>query len=315
VIEAPGEIQADAQTLMFAKITGYVSKLDNDIGDYVKADKVLAELSVPEYDEELLQKEALVLQAKAELDRAKKLHGAAEASVQFAEAKIKEAKAARPRAAAELERAESTYVRLKKSSTVIAEEAIAETKLGHEASKAAVVEVEAKIKSAEAWHIEAVAKRDTAFSEIAVAESRVRVAEAAAKNMKEIVKYAKLTAPYDGFVVKRNVDLGDLVQPSAGVSKREPLFVFARMDPVRIYVDVPENDAVLIKNGTKATVRVQALGDEVFEGTVKRSSWSLDPKGRILRTQIDLPNPEGRLRPGMYAYATIIVVDEKTGKK
>jgi RND family efflux transporter MFP subunit len=309
-IEAPGEIQADEQTLIFTKISGYVKKWNKDIGDRVATGEILAELSVPEFDEELLQKEALVVQAKAELDRARKLHRAAVANVQVAEARVKEALAALPRAQAELTRAESTYDRLKKNASVIAEEAIAETKLGFEAAKAAIGEVEAKIKSAEAWQVESIARRDTAFSDIAVAESRVRVAEATARNMQEILKYAKLPAPYDGVVVKRNVDLGDLIHSSAKGTKGEPVFILARLDPVRIYVDVPENDAVLIKDGTKAAVRVQALGGEQFQGVVKRSSWALDPRGRILRTEIDLPNPEGRLRPGMYAYATISVVHE-----
>jgi RND family efflux transporter MFP subunit len=309
-IDVPGEIRADEQTQIFAKITGYVEKINKDIGDAVKEGEILAELSVPDLDEELLQKQALAVQAKAELERVKKLHAAAVANVRFAEAKVQEAVAARPRAAAELARAESQYDRLKKTTSIIADEAIAETKLGFEAWKAATVEVEARIKSAEAWHAKSAADRDSAFSEIAVAEARLRAREATARNMKEILKYAKLTAPYSGVVIKRGVDLGDFVQSSAGASKGEPIFVVARVNPVRIYVDVPENDAVLVKDDAKAIVRVQALKGEEFKGIVKRSAFALDPKGRILRTEIDLPNPDRRLRPGMYAYASITIIHE-----
>jgi RND family efflux transporter MFP subunit len=308
-IDGPGEIQADEQTRVFAKITGYVESKTKDIGDHFEAGEPLAELSVPDLDEELLAKEARVTQAKAELDRAKNLHAAAVANVQYADAKVKEAIAARPKAAADLELAASTYDRLKKSASVIADQAIAETKLGLESAKAAAAEVETKIKSAEAWHVKSVAEKDTAFSDIAVAQARLKVAEATARNMRETLKYAKLTVPYKGIVIKRNVDLGDLVQSSAGGSKGEPPFIVARMDPVRIFVDVPENDAVLIEDKkTKATVRVQALKGETFTGIVRRSSWALDPLGRILRAEIDVPNPDGRLRPGMYANATITIV-------
>ena len=318
-IESPGEIQADEQTRIFAKITGYVHKVNKDIGDRVKPGETLAELTVPELDEELLEKEARVAQAKAELERAKKLYGAALANVQFADAKVKEAAAARPKAVAELARAESTYDRMKKSASVIADEAIAETKLGFESSKAAIAEVDTRIKSTEAWHLKSAAEKDTAFTDITVAEARLRVAEASARNMKETLKYAKLTAPYEGVVTRRNIDLGDLVKSSASGSKEEPIFIVARMDPVRVIVDVPENDAALIrdeamekddKRKTKATVRVQAIKGEQFKGIVKRSAWALDPKGRILRTQIDLPNPDGKLRPGMYAFASITVIHE-----
>lgn len=308
-IETPGEIRADEQTRIFAQITGYVKKVHKDIGDPVKPGDSLAELSVPDRDEELKQKKELVTQAKAELERAKKLHAAAEANVKLADAKVKEAIATRPKAAAELTRAESTYDRLKKNSGVIADEAIAETRLGFESAKALVAEVEARIQSAQAAHAESTAKRATAFAEIAAAAGRLRVAEAAERVMVETLKYATITAPYAGVVLKRSVDLGDLVQSSAAGNKGEPLFIVARMNPVRVHLDVPENDAVLIVDGkTRASVRVQALKGEGFQGSVTRSSWGLDLKGRILRAEIDLPNPDGRLRPGMYAYATITVV-------
>ncbi|MEI7687787.1 MAG: efflux RND transporter periplasmic adaptor subunit, partial [Planctomycetota bacterium] len=276
----------------------------------VKEGEILAELSVPEFDEDLIQKEALVAQAKAELERAKKLHAAAEANFKVAGAKVLEARAARLRATAESARAESTYDRLKKSASVLAEENIAEAKLSFEAARANVAEVESKVASAEASELESAAKRDTAFTDIDVAAARLRVAEASSRNMREILKYAKLTAPYAGVVVKRNIDLGHLVQASGG--KSEPVFVVARMSPVRIFVDVPENDAGLIKEDeaekTKVAIRVQAIKGEEFKGTVKRTSWALDPKSRILRTEIDLPNLEGKLRPGMYAFAIVSVV-------
>jgi HlyD family secretion protein len=314
-IESPGEILADEQTRIFAKITGYVQKVNKDIGDRVEAGDVLAELSVPELDQELLEKEARAAQARAELERAKKLHAVAVTNAQYADAKVKEAVAGRPKAAAELARAESTYQRMKKSASVIADEAIAETKLGFESAQAGSAEVEARIKAAEAWHGKSAAESEAAFADIAVADARLRVAEAAARNVTETVKYAKLTAPYAGVVVKRHVDVGDLVKPGAG-GKEDALFVVVRMNPVRIFVDVPENDALLIRDEKEApektlvAVRVQAIKGEHFKGALKRSAWALDPNGRILRAQIDLPNPDGKLRPGMYAYASIVVVHE-----
>jgi RND family efflux transporter MFP subunit len=64
--------------------------------------------------------------------------------------------------------------------------------------------------------------------------------------------------------------------------------------------------AVALKPGAPARVRVQALDGKTFEGHVTRTSWALDPKTRTLRAEVDLPNPDGVLRPGLYAYATII---------
>src|ERR1017187_10440012 len=90
-IDSPGEIQADEQTRIFAKITGYAKKVHKDIGDPIKPGDPLVDLAVPELDEELKQKQALETQAKAELSRAEKWYNAALANVKVAEAKLKEA--------------------------------------------------------------------------------------------------------------------------------------------------------------------------------------------------------------------------------
>jgi len=79
-----------------------------------------------------------------------------------------------------------------------------------------------------------------------------------------------------------------------------------RTDLVRIFVDVPESDAPFVRDGGTAQVRVQALWDREFSGRVARSSWLLDNQTRTLRTEIDLSNSEGHLRPGMYATARLI---------
>jgi HlyD family secretion protein len=243
----------------------------------------------------------------AEVAQAKSLRDAAEASLKSAAAKVTEAESTRLRAAAELRRTESQYERLKKL-PVISPESVEETKLSYEAAQATVAEVEARVKSAEAVRIEAQAKRDKAITDIAVAEAHLRVAEADERYEAELLNFAKLRAPFKGIVVRRSVDPGHLVQAAASTgAKGEPLFVVAMTDTVRIFVDVPENDAALVTDKTPAVVTVQALNGEQFPGEVTRSAWALDPKARTLRAEIDVKNPSGRLRPGMYAYSVITV--------
>jgi multidrug efflux pump subunit AcrA (membrane-fusion protein) len=75
---------------------------------------------------------------------------------------------------------------------------------------------------------------------------------------------------------------------------------------MRVFVRVPEVDAVWVRTGAAARVRVQGLQGEEFAGTVARTSYSLDPADRTLLAEIDLSNARDRLRPGMYAYAAII---------
>src|SRR5262245_32136265 len=116
-IEQPGEIQAFEQTPVYAKIPGYVAKVNKDIGDRVRQGEILAELWVPEVEEELKRKQALVQQADAEIRQAQKTFTAAGANVESARARVKEAEAHRLHAVADLERAKSQYDRLKTKAT------------------------------------------------------------------------------------------------------------------------------------------------------------------------------------------------------
>src|SRR5258708_5686388 len=142
-IEQPGEIKAFLQTPILVRITGFVAKVYKDIGEPVKEGELLAELSVPEMDEELELKRAEVTVADAKIDQARKLSAAADADLKSAEAKVKEAESSRLRVVAELKRAESQYGRFKKSS-VLTGENIEEAKLGVDVAEAAVAEVAAK---------------------------------------------------------------------------------------------------------------------------------------------------------------------------
>ncbi len=302
-IEQPGEVRADEQAAILVRVSGYVKKVHKDIGQTVKEGDLLAELSVPDMDEELNQKNALVAQAKAEVVLAERVRDAAQADVKAAEAKVGEAKASGIRAAAELRRAESQLDRLTRSKEVVPKEVLEETQLGFDSAKAAVAEVDARVQSAQAAQKSAEAKYERAKADVGVMQAKQRVAEADQRRQAALVGYATLHAPFAGVVVKRRVDTGDYLQP--GTMRQEAAFIVARIDPVRVLVDVPEVDAVQVTDGTRATVTVPALQDEEFEDEVRRTSWALDPRGRTLRAEIELKNPRGRLRPGMYVHSII----------
>src|SRR5262245_53186825 len=88
--------------------------------------------------------------------------------------------------------------------------------------------------------------------------------------------------------------------PSQPASKGEPLFVVEKVDPVRVFVNVQELEAVWVRDGDTALIRPQSLPGQQFKGKVTRTSGALHPQNRTLRTEIDLPNKEGKLLPGMY---------------
>lgn len=307
-IEQPGRIDPDEQAPLYVKIAGYVEKVHVDIGDHVQKDQVLAVLRVPEMVQELEQKKALVKQAEAEVKQAEAALEAAGANMATAAALVEEAKAGRKRAQADLDRWNAQFlhdqdlVRRK----VLDQQSFEVTGKNLESAKAAREEVEAKVRSAEALRDESKARRDKAAADVSAAQARVEVAQADQRRMAELVEYAKVKAPFDGVVTRRNVDTGHFLQPAPG-GRAEPIFIVVRTDPVRVVVDVPGADAIWVANGLKAWVRIQGLRGEEFEGKVTRSAWSLDSQARTLRTEIELPNGDGKLRPGMYAYAGIAV--------
>jgi hypothetical protein len=134
------------------------------------------------------------------------------------------------------------------------------------------------------------------------------------------VGYLTLPAPYDGVIVTRNANTGDFVLPALGdptAMQRSPhlapgggaapIYVVDRTDIVRIFVDIPEQDANYVRRGTKASVLARAYRDQELPATVTRTSWALNVKSRTLRAEIDLPNHESQLLPGMYAYGYVII--------
>jgi RND family efflux transporter MFP subunit len=306
--DQPGHVEAFEETPLYAKISGFVRMVNADIGDSVKEGQVLAELSVPEMVQELKQKDALVQQANADVAQAEAAVKAAAAAVATARAKITEAEATTKRSNAEYARAKAELARIERLVTEnaihkkLAEEAESE----FEAADAARDEAAAKIESARAGLQEAEAKLTRAKADVVAATARVAVAEANRGFAETMLQYAKVTAPYDGVVTRRNIHKGHFI---SSTGNREPLYVVMRSDPVRIFVDVPEKDATSVKPGSRASIRVQALGSVELQGTVTRSAWALDETSRTLRSEIDVPNPDGELRPGMYAYAGIVVAE------
>jgi len=267
-IEQPGfNIEAFQETPLYARITGYIRKWNVDLGDCVHADQVLAVLYVPEREVELNQKEAAVRQAAAQIEQAK-------AAVQTAEAQLK--------------RSKSQYERMANvgKSGVVDQENVDETRLGSEAAAANLVK----------------AKADRA-----AAEAQLEVAKANRDFAKTMLQYAEIRAPYAGIVTQRNVSQGDFVQPAGSGTTGRPLFVVSQVDPVRVFVNVPGADAAWIKDGVPVSLRLQGAGGEVLEGKVTRNASSLNPQSRTLRTEIDLPNADRKLLPGMYVQAHISV--------
>jgi RND family efflux transporter MFP subunit len=152
----------------------------------------------------------------------------------------------------------------------------------------------------------AIAKADLGVAEAnsALAANQIDLAAATVERIKTLIAYSQIVAPFDGVVARRLVNRGDLVQaPTA--THTTPLFTMQRIDTIRVFCDVPENDVPHLHIGDPAVVKPSGFDGKPFIGKVTRFSLRLDPETRNMRTEIDLSNPNERLYPGMYAAVSL----------
>jgi RND family efflux transporter MFP subunit len=240
----PGTTAAFADANIYARATGYIARRNVDIGDRVKAGDLLAELAVPELDDQISQNERTLAQL--------------EASVQQAEANVK--------------LAQVTWDR--------------DRPLVHEGwatQQQGTVDVQT-------------VKADEAA--VAAARQNVAAQENLVKQRRQNRNYALVVAPFDGVITQRNVDVGSLVQ--GDLTGGTFMFEMQQKDVIRVWVYVPQDAAFGVAPGVDAIVRVPELPDREFPGNVTRIADAQQSGTRTLLTEIDLPNPDGALRSGVY---------------
>ncbi|HEV8019495.1 MAG TPA: efflux RND transporter periplasmic adaptor subunit [Steroidobacteraceae bacterium] len=141
---------------------------------------------------------------------------------------------------------------------------------------------------------------DTAVARQRSAEADVALAEAQVNKYQALTQFKKVTAPYDGVITVRDIDIGNLVT-AGSTSSTTPLYVMTQNDPIRIFVDAPQSAADDLIT-SKAPVQVQTSAGVIrdYTGKVTRTSGSLNPQARTLRVEVDLPNLKDEFVPGMY---------------
>jgi RND family efflux transporter MFP subunit len=268
-LQTNATLEAFEEADLFAKISGYLSDVRVDIGDHVKAGQVLAVIDVPEMEQELAEAKAQLESKQSSLESARRQLDRYNANISLQNALLRRRE--------ELGAA------------------------GHFISDRTLDEVRANAE---------IAKADLAVGEAnaALAAHEVDVAAASVEKIKTLLAYRQIVAPFDGVVARRLVNRGDLVQaatatrttPSAG-----SLFTVQRIDTIRVFCDVPENDVPHVHIDDPAVVKPTGFDGEPFIGKVTRFSLRLDPETRNMRTEIDLSNPEERLYPGTYAQVSL----------
>jgi HlyD family secretion protein len=304
-IEQPAIMHAFESVDLYAMISGYLKTQNVDIGSTIRKDEILAEINVPRHTKDFEEAGALVAQAKAQINQAQARIKVARAQSEAAAAFEKVAESDLDRLTARRQFAEKQYARV---NGLVAEHAITKLAADEQTSDLAAASAaertgSAEILSAKAKVFAADAAIDQAQADAEEAKASLGVAQARLDRSKANLDYAKITAPFDGVVTHRAFHLGALIR-SAEEGGQQPLLTVKRTDLMRVVVLVPDNDVVLTRVGDKAVVSVDALGGRLFTGTLARIARSEDAE-RMMRVEIDLPNPDGILCDGMYGTASI----------
>lgn len=290
-IEQLATVEPYYQADLRARASGIVKDVVKDIGDEVKRGEVLVEIDVPESEQEVAQKMAMVLQRRQEL--------------RVSEAKVKDAKAAADVSAATIKQRladvtafEATrdlkkrklerYRDLAAKGSVVGS-VVEEEERDFLASAAAVTAAQANVERARADFAESGSKIEAAEADIDLKKAQIDVAMKEVERAKVVVDFAKVRAPFDGIVVKRNVDPGSFVQnATSGMS--EPLVSISRVDLVTVSSRFPDSAAPYLAVGTPAVVHVDDLPGVTIPAKVTRFSPSIQNSDRTMRVEVDLFN-------------------------
>jgi RND family efflux transporter MFP subunit len=273
-VKLSGEFRAFQQIDVHAKVAGYIRVIYVDVGDQVKEGQVLAILEVPELN----------------------------AEVTGAKADIRRSQDAIRRAQSEIERSQSAYRAYHAAYTRL--------KQASEARPGLIAEQE--LDDSLAKDQETQAQVDSSRAALAEAQNQLSSAEAVLERLNAMEAYSHITAPFAGVVTKRYADTGSLIQAgTTSETQSMPVVQLAEWSKLRLVVPVPESAVPQLRLGTVVSVHVSALNRD-FEGEVARFADSLNEETRTMHTEIDVKNPQGTLKEGMYAEVKLVLQEVKS---
>ncbi|TWU35874.1 efflux RND transporter periplasmic adaptor subunit [Novipirellula artificiosorum] len=287
------------------RVSGYLKSIAVDIGDKVAEGDRLAEVAVPE-----LERRAEVMQAEIDQRQAKQTQAMAgielaQANVDAAEARIREAKSKQVAVEASVAAAQAEHDRTDDlvNRQSIQARLLDEARMRLDSQKAARSAADSSVVAAQADVQVAKAKLAQAEADLNAAKAETRVAEAELQELRVMIDYAVLKAPFDGVVSQRLANLGDLVGASA--QSQNALFLVNQVSRVRIHTFVPEREAAGVDRGDALVCSFPAFPNETISATVTRTSGRIDEATRTMLVEAEWENADGKLIPGMFGQATI----------
>lgn len=146
-------------------------------------------------------------------------------------------------------------------------------------------------------------ERQSAYRQAA---ANLAAADANVARLRQMREFSRVVAPFDGVITRRSVNVGDLVDAGNGGAGRA-LFAVAQIDPLRLYVYVPQSVAARVKLGEEVTISMNERPGEVFKGRIARTAHAIDAATRTMQVEVSVPNHDGALLPGSYVRVSLPV--------
>ncbi|HUJ41674.1 MAG TPA: efflux RND transporter periplasmic adaptor subunit [Candidatus Acidoferrales bacterium] len=262
-LDLPAEFRPYQEIDLHAKVAGYVKKINVDVGDHVRTGQLLAVLEIPELQDEVTQAQSQVKRDEHEVVRAQ----------------------------ADLDRSKASYQ--------VAH--LACQRLSDVAKTRPDLIAQQDLDNATGRDREAQAQVATSQAALAAAEQQLAVAHAGLERTRTMFAYAEIRAPFDGVITKRYADTGAMLAAGTSSEKQAiPLVRLSQNGLLRLIAQVPESAVSLVHVGSPASITVPELNKK-FTGKVTRFADMVSTETRTMDTEIDVPNPNYELVPGMYA--------------
>jgi RND family efflux transporter MFP subunit len=272
-LSVAGEFQPYQEVELHAKVSGYIRRINVDIGDRVKRGQVIATLEVPELNAQVAGSQAEVKHSQSEIARAQ----------------------------SEVTLAEANYTAIH----------AAYTRLAEAAKRRPGLVAQQELDDSRAKDQDAQAKINVAKAALDSTQEQLGVSKADNQRIQSLEDYSVVTAPFTGVVTMRYADVGSLIQAgTASNTQSMPVVKVAQSDLLRLRMPVPEEDVPFITIGGDVQIKLQDNG-KVLSGKIIRFTRELTESTRTMLAEVDVPNPDLTLSAGMTAETTIVLQAKK----
>lgn len=304
----PASIISFQSADLYSKVSGYLKNQVVDIGDTVRKGQELAQIDAPELIQEVERCRAELDRARSEVTLSTARLKNAQAQLGAAAARGGEVEAKQKAAQAEAALRDKQLQRMRELASLKAVEAelVDEAQAKMATAQSDLVVAERAVLASQSDTQAAQASVEHATAAVADARVGVKVAEANLAKAQVFENYTHITSPYDGVITERNFFDGDFIR-SADQKNQVPILSVHRTDRMRAVALVPDRDVPWVHRDDPALLKLDELADRSFKGAVARTARHEDPATRLMRCEVDLPNPKGILQDGMYGQLTILL--------